>query len=1194
MLYSIRLVLKTFAIFLCTLTLHAQISVQLSNVDPFGNKIDASFYPMCRVNLRATNGVTPITINTNNIYFRQNGQRALPFRVVPNGNQYEVYFNSRTTGSSTVDVIVTDKGLAGFAREKFDSLQLCLVRFLNSRGEVTTEEKINFAYVGDTATIFLQVNAYVGKSNPDGTQKPIRLDSLHMSSPDFKITWIGSNITVKPPPLDILPGFNYYFKVQYVPKSTQYIREYLTAHYEAGGQIILPITLFNQPLPERKELILLSPNGGEKFSPCEKFTIKWKGYSPDAPTIIDMQADNGEWKKIGESPDSIFVWTVPPTISDNVRIRVRQEYTAVQETALIDQKEAAGEKVNFSRDGATMLSAYNNGTVTEWDINKKQKLNSYSIGFQGFPLQQLTVLGVGYTLNNRLFYAYRDPGNVQRIAFFEKGNPNPLSTSNLSTVAIREVYPAPTGDYLVTVPVLGASISILNEQNATLVRSVVFEAPITGFSITKEKAVAAFLSGKIINFSLPDFKRLDSVTVPELTIAHNVSITNDGTLVSAATFAGEQTLYSNSNCDLILIDMNTKRVVRYSQNASGSNSLGLAFSPSNRFLAIGYQEQPQVSVWQLPGESSFLGNISGHSSTMTDIRFSPDGKTIATTSNAADNLKIRRLTFPESDTTDNVFSIKRPATQSQKITLKEQYISQIRDSVIVGGLCNTGDVTLVVETTRFRFGEHFALLTPLSINDSIKPGECLTFSLRMIPRDTGVIHDTLYIGYCGLEYAIALQSRGVNRNISLLADKTEFGEICTGDSVKKNVVVLRNNDPIPLLVNRIESKSSDFVVLSKIKDTTILPGGTLSADIAFAPQNVGRINGDIVIIHSDQERVIPSFTVFGNGVGADISTVTKVYFTPEVLTRKVKIKNNSNNVVTITDYELRAAGIANVTPQTPTIIPALSEIELTITLTRVLDFTEKDTLIITATPCATKRVIELLPYTATSVVTLPNIKADPKGDAIIPVTFTTVEPEEFGAVRKFTAEFTMNPRLFLPREVSSQFGKGTLIRNEIMNDKRIIGFSVEGTFPSSGTVAEIIGTAGMAEVLSTPLEFNNSSEFWGKAVTITGATNGTFSVTEGICGDPRITSPGIGLNTVSITPNPADDEAVLHFSSDSEQTVVVKCYDNLGNALFATSVNVDKGSFSIPLSTKELRVGAYQLSITSEKSSQSLPLLITR
>jgi WD40 repeat protein len=52
-------------------------------------------------------------------------------------------------------------------------------------------------------------------------------------------------------------------------------------------------------------------------------------------------------------------------------------------------------------------------------------------------------------------------------------------------------------------------------------------------------------------------------------------------------------------------------------------------------------------VLELPGTGTFLGSISGHSSDMSSIQFSPDGKTIATSADAQDNVKIRRITFPE-------------------------------------------------------------------------------------------------------------------------------------------------------------------------------------------------------------------------------------------------------------------------------------------------------------------------------------------------------------------------------------------------------------------------------------------------------------------------------------------------------------------------------------------------------------------
>lgn len=1173
---------------------YAQLSIQLANQDAFGRKVEASNYPICKVTVRATNGAIPVPINVNNIYFTQNGQRALPFRVQPaNNNFYDVFFNSRTEGSNDVEVIVTNQGFAESASGSFDSTRLCLVRFLDAINRNPVKEiTFPFPTVGDTINLFMIVQAFVGKTNPDGTQTQVRLDSIGVSSDEFSIRWIGSSLSSKEPPVDIQPGFENFFEIKFVPKSAEYVREYLTAYFEAGGQVTIPITVFSKSLPEQQELLLTYPNGSEIFAPCEKVKIQWKGHSPDSPTLIELSTNGIDWEKIGESNDSIYIWTVPETITETARIRVRQLYSSVQETNLQDQKDAFGKKVNFSRDGLTMVSAYDNGFVTEWDVLNKTNLGNYTVNHVGFPINRLTILGVGYTANNRIFVAYRDPSNSQRIAFFDKGTPTPSSVINLSANRIREVIPSIAGDYIVVIPDLGANITILNSTDAAVQRRINFDPPVTAFSLTEQKAVIGFLSGKITTYSLPNFIPLDSIIVPELSIAHAVAVTNDGTLIGAASRVGVATLYDSPKSVMLVGDMASKKVVRYNDElGAGTNPLGLAFSKSNRYLAVGYRNQPQVSVFELPGKGSFLGSISGHSSNMTSIQFSPDGKTIATSADAQDNLKIRRITFPETDISNN-FSIRRPTITTETIIIPSTYLSQTRDSLVKGGICNKGNVALVVDYSRFRFGAHFSLLKELNSLDTVKIQDCLTFSIRALPRDTGMIYDTLYVGSCGVEYRIPLQIRGLNRNIGLLAENTNFGESCTGENTTRNLTIIRNNDPIPLTINYLESNRADFIIITSIKDTVLQPGQELTATIRFAPQNVGLLSGTITVYHSDQIKITTNFRVEGTGVGADIDLASKVYFLPDVLTRTIEIKNNSNNPVDIISLQNVPLGIVSSSPGLPLTIPALSSRIITLNLSRELLENEKDSVIITATPCATRKVIEVLPYTAISSVTLPTVKADPRGEAIIPIEYTTVEPDAFGANRIFSAEISLNPRLFLPRFVRSQYGSATLNKNEIINDKRIIGFSVNGNFPAQGIVAEIVGDAAMAEVLESPIMWESNSRFWGKAVAISASNNGSFSVTEGICGDPRVFSDGQIL--ASINPNPAKDLSEITIQANEEYSYILTCYDHMGYMIFTKSFNVPEGTHSIPLTVDNLRNGLYMIHINANNATTTLPFIIAR
>jgi hypothetical protein len=90
--------------------------------------------------------------------------------------------------------------------------------------------------------------------------------------------------------------------------------------------------------------------------------------------------------------------------------------------------------------------------------------------------------------------------------------------------------------------------------------------------------------------------------VPELSIAHSVAVTNDGTLIGAASRVGVPTLYDSPKSVMLVGEISSKKVVRYNdQLGAGTNPLGLAFSKSNRYLAVGYKNQPTGFLcWNYP------------------------------------------------------------------------------------------------------------------------------------------------------------------------------------------------------------------------------------------------------------------------------------------------------------------------------------------------------------------------------------------------------------------------------------------------------------------------------------------------------------------------------------------------------------------------------------------------------------------
>ena len=128
--------------------------------------------------------------------------------------------------------------------------------------------------------------------------------------------------------------------------------------------------------------------------------------------------------------------------------------------------------------------------------------------------------------------------------------------------------------------------------------------------------------------------------------------------------------------------------------------------------------------------------------------------------------------------------------------------------------------------------------------------------------------------------------------------------------------------------------------------------------------------------------------------------------------------------------------------------------------------------------------------------------------------------------------------------------------------------------------------------METPIIWENTSRFWGKSVSISTANNGNFSLTEGICGDPRVFSDGMIIS--SIFPNPAKDIVEIQINAEDEYAYDIVCYNQLGYKQFTRNITLSQGTHSIPFSVKELQSGMYMIHIEVLNSSVVLPLFIAR
>jgi hypothetical protein len=477
------------------------------------------------------------------------------------------------------------------------------------------------------------------------------------------------------------------------------------------------------------------------------------------------------------------------------------------------------------------------------------------------------------------------------------------------------------------------------------------------------------------------------------------------------------------------------------------------------------------------------------------------------------------------------------------------------------------------------------------------PKQCLNFEVVYHPLDTGLIRDTLELYSCSGNFLMPFEASSLPRNISFYTNPIDFGELCVGESDIRDILFAKNNDPVPLKINliSIDETSSEFRILNISRDTTIPPGSSINLTVEFQPKSVGLKNASLVIHHSDLKNFEKIAKVQGIGIGTDIQTSHKdLRFIPEILQRKLKVDNLSNNDITIVGADIYPYDNYKLITPLPQTVAANSNLELTIEWNGV--DAPPDTMHILAEPCVNRTIVLLAPYSAQSYLTIPTVEADPNGNegsAVINIEFRTSAEHPYHGKRFFESELTINPRIFLPLTITSDFGEGTLIRNDIVDDRRIIGIRIEGNFPESGVVAHINGIAGLAETDTSAIRIIPNTLNWGKAVNTTWE-DGLFRLIN-ICGDRHIVQKATTLHSLVINPNPASGSFTVEFISDDTGIASIEVMNNLGQRLIVTSnFPVMKGRNKVFVYAEELMPGSYNMMVRKNAEFVSKQIIIIK
>jgi len=1141
--------------------------------------IDTKDTPLFSAFIKATRDGNPYEISNDNIIIQEADRASFPMEVnAPDADGWQkISWFSRMRGYlplSVIRFIIFDKNDYGYIHGSGPYAELPRLRIYTLGHNILNE--VNFGKIapGDTGFVGMKVFAITAVIR-DKREELIRVDSVKMNKSEFSFEWKGSVFDPgKQPPVDIFSPTSYPVYMYFHPQDQQFYQDKFTVYYEGGLKEEIRLKGNEYLFDDKTFLQLNKPQGEETLIPCSTYRLKWEGNIVEVPTIIEFSSDNGNsWNQIAQVKDTVYDWQVPVLESEDCFIRIRQEFVNTSQKSLTVNDVPMSE-VAYSNDSRKMIAVNEAGQIYEWNLEDMKRTGPYTIDGINFPSNIVTPYGLTFVNGNERFaVVYRSSvDNMNHISYFSTG-----SFSSESDVVLDSDFKLMNVDFdnnrtiFALIPELGARVQIHSLDDGSFIRNLDFHAPVTSFTFNKlePEFFVTLYDGLTAIHSVESFEVIKEFDFTDLPIILKADFAPNGKYLALGCKQPTASIVTGNMADVHVIDVETGKIILTRQN-SASDPAGLAFSPSSNILLIGSNFTPQLTLWDLK-TNSVGGQMGSGNTNLNDFSFAPNGSSLVMADNSVDNLIIKYFTFPESFTSER-FRIVLPEFTLQAIEIDPEYFATRTEHEFPVSFCNTGEVPFAIENGWIEIGKSFSLRDPL-YQDTLYPGECAEINLIYTPLDTGVIEDNLIIVTCAETYKLPITSYGIPRNIDFLSQIFDFGELCLGEVIEKDIVLATNNDPVPLKINQI-STVPPFYLLSNVKDTILQPGESITVRIQYSPFRLGDMVSAIKIFHSDQEHLIPYTELSGTGVGVDVSmSATSLLFIPEITERKLRITNKMENVIAISDYVVEPAGAFEIVEPLPIEMEALASKEITLRSTGVDYIMATITLIFD--PCRSERQFFIRPYSAQSLLFVNDVEADPKTEVEIPIEFSNYENGPYKGERFFETEITLNPRVFFPESVSSEYGTAELIKNQVLNDRRIIGIRVDGNFPDKGIIARIKGVPGLAEIDTSMINFIQDAKYWGISTT-TNTQQGVFRLIN-LCGERRILQESISIDMIS--PTPANDVVNIIFSTAINGFGQYEIYDDLGNLIDKGDISMNEGRNDLSLITSAYSPGSYKIVI---------------
>lgn len=1200
--------LSSILVFFCLVVVaESQLSVTIQNVPP-QNNVNTEEFPLLKINVRVSDGGNQVAISKNDFYILEGATVCEPTEVsgITNGWQTIKWYtkiNDYTSLGEYQGQLLTIYNNTPDRRLLRGTLEwLPILRVVSGLSNQQMKNAVwPIVQPPNSVPFQIKLNGYL-QNSITFQQKAIKIDSLTTNTPYFNVVWRGPlNGELRQPPSEIAVNIDYLVNIFFTPDKYEYYQDMLTIHFNNGMKRYIPLYGNSFNVDIEKLLVLTEPVRGTVLSPCQDVTVKWTGHDPTNPVEVYYSTDAGlEWDLIDIVRDSSYTWKIPDIETKFLRFRVRQGFNNTREEILSEDLFPIY-SVNYNYPGTVLSSLNSMGKIMTWDLatgGLAQILRRHYIEeILEDSEERFYSFGLEYSVDTDKFYAgyrnYTYPFFLQRdtIAVFNSNEIYPVKKIALPTgFRTKSLKSDRLKKYLIAFPEYGPKMLQYSMEDERLIKEISFEAPImdVAFNTNSDSAAVLLINGRIKLVSLDNFSVFDEMFYEGFPNFIEIAYSPNGKFLSI----GAQTDNSGLTTDIYMIDIASKRIARVF-NPSTGNPVALQFNPTSTALLIGSETEKQIAIYDLTTNQA-SANMFGHRDDMTDMKMSPSGFSIVSTSIARfDNIVYRTFTYPQEDRNGFNILVEKPKLNEEIVRIYDAYLGT-DNTHNISSICNIGVSMADITDAHFKSSVHFRLPSEWR-RDTTYPSECFNFDIVYSPLDTGMIQDTLILYHCSKKYLIPFQAYSIPRKITLLSNGYDFGEVCIGDTNTLEIPLFRNDDPVPLVLNYTTIKEKDdlfFENLKLVKDTILQPGDIYIAKLRFVPTALGKHDADIIIHHSNQTRIFTSSKVFGTGIGSYVEISHDfLRFIPEITTREITIKNIGATDIYFEDLRVSPLGAFEVlTSAGFTLKP--NEIKTIEIKWNGIDEIQSQ-FIIDANPCLVQRFIQLGFYRGESFVSLPEITTEAYNENVrIPILYQNFENGPYNGERNFNAEFTVNSKIFLPTSIETKYSSAELTSNRTENGSRTFGINVTGDFAPSDTLAIIYGVAGLTDIDRSPLIMTGGVA-WSTFVKTTADTG--MIIISGICEDRYIIRNNPIIKEMLVIPNPAVVSAKLRFELFESSQIMCEIIDNNGTAVqICNNFQAHAGENILDLDLSNFGTGNYKVRLSSKNDFSVVNLIILR